>query len=452
MNRVMGSALLRLMALICGLSAVSALADSQARIVRLSDVQGSVQIDQAAGQGYERAFLNLPIHQGMKLKTTTDSRAEVEFEDGSLIHLTPNTVLQFTDLSLRDSGGKLSTVDVQQGQAYFNFCGNKDDEFTVTFGQEKAKLTGSAHFRVSLKDTSTSLAVFNGVVQVEGPAGEVEIAKKQTATFEFAQNGQFELARNIEKDPSDAWDAQQTEYHERYLVTNPQTGYPYTYGVSDLNYYGNFLNLAGYGSCWQPYFIGLGWDPFLDGAWMWDPNFGYWWVSGYPWGWMPYHYGSWMYAGGGTGWCWLPGDTWVNYYVPVFRPPLFRPPRFGPHRPPLGSGHVVPVGRGPTSSTLLAKNGPPSIVVRPGDAGLSIPRGVRNLKGINREFVQHGQVTLRVSEPRSSGGNVAAMPRVSLAGPPASSMGHVGSASTMSAHASMPAAPAPSQTSSAPHK
>ena len=51
------------------LVAASAFADSQARIVRLSDVQGSVQIDKNTGVGFESAFLNLPITQGTQLKT-----------------------------------------------------------------------------------------------------------------------------------------------------------------------------------------------------------------------------------------------------------------------------------------------------------------------------------------------------------------------------------------------
>jgi hypothetical protein len=243
------------------------------------------------------------------------------------------------------------------------------------------------------------------------------------------------------------------------LAKSSPNAYPYTYGLSDLSYYGSFFNVAAYGSCWQPYFTGIGWDPFMDGVWMFDPRFGYVWVSSYPWGWMPYHYGSWMYAGGGLGWCWLPGNAWIPYYVPVVSPPPLGPPRGHkpPHPPAPGGGRFVPVGRGPTTSTLLASNAAVStLVVKPGDAGLSIPRGVRNLKGINREFVQHGQVTLRVLESRSSSGNVAAMPRVSLAGSPASSMGHVGSGSSTSAHVSTPLlAPAPSpsaQASSAPHK
>ena len=46
---------------------------------------------------------------------------------------------------------------------------------------------------------------------------------------------------------------------------------------------------------WQPYLVGAGWDPFMNGAWMWYPGAGYTWVSAYPWGWTPYRYGSWTY-------------------------------------------------------------------------------------------------------------------------------------------------------------
>src|SRR5579871_5980907 len=70
-------------------SALPLLAESQARIVRLSDVQGAVQIDKNTGLGFESAFLNLPIVQGSRVRTRGNGRAEVEFEDGSSLRLTP---------------------------------------------------------------------------------------------------------------------------------------------------------------------------------------------------------------------------------------------------------------------------------------------------------------------------------------------------------------------------
>ena len=84
--------------LVCALLALPALADSQARIVRLSDVQGSVQIDKNTGLGFESAFVNLPITQGTQVRTGDRARAEIEFEDGSSLRLTPNTTVEFSKL------------------------------------------------------------------------------------------------------------------------------------------------------------------------------------------------------------------------------------------------------------------------------------------------------------------------------------------------------------------
>src|SRR5215468_9231461 len=58
------------------LLASAAWGDSHARIVRLSYVEGGVQIDRADGQGFQSAFLNLPITQGVRLETRDDGRAE----------------------------------------------------------------------------------------------------------------------------------------------------------------------------------------------------------------------------------------------------------------------------------------------------------------------------------------------------------------------------------------
>src|ERR1700758_3809363 len=82
--------------ILCGVYAV---ADSHARIVRLSYVDGDVQIDKADSHGFVSAYTNMPVvHQGKVW--ARDGMAEVEFEDGSSIRLTPDTILNFSNLSL----------------------------------------------------------------------------------------------------------------------------------------------------------------------------------------------------------------------------------------------------------------------------------------------------------------------------------------------------------------
>jgi hypothetical protein len=370
---------------------VSVFADSQVRMVRLSEVQGDVQVDRNTGH-YEKAFLNLPITQGVKLQTKNDSRAEVEFEDGSTLRIAPNTVVDFPQLSLRDSGAKASAVHLREGTAYVNFAGAKGDEFTLTFAHEKIALAHAAHFRIEMADVTATVAVFKGDLQVEGDSGTVAVSKNRTASFDLANGDHSTLAKNVEPDPFDAWDKQQDQYRQQYASNSYSSYSPYAYGTSDLNYYGSFFNVPGYGMMWQPYFAGAGWDPYMNGAWAFSPGFGYGWVSGYPWGWTPYHYGSWAYLPT-YGWAWQPGGSWAGYSAPrIIRPPS----NFVPPKPPLSSGQgIVVVNRGP--APILLGRSSNRLEVPQNSAGLGIPRGgIKNLNQLSTRVQQQGFVAAKI--------------------------------------------------------
>lgn len=380
--------------LACLLLAIPSFADSQVRIVRLSDIEGNVQIDRNTGQGFEKAILNMPITQGTRLRADADARAEVEFEDGSALRITPNTVIEFPLLSLRDSGGRASAITLQEGTAYLNVRGAKNDEFTLNFGHEKLTLTQAAHLRLEMGDTQSTVSVFKGDVNVEGPSGTLAVGTKQSATFDLSDSDKYKLAKNLESDPFDAWDKQQAQYHDRYA--NNSSGYssPYGYGVSDLNYYGSYYDVPGYGMMWQPYFTSAAWDPFMNGAWVYYPGFGYTWVSGYPWGWMPYYYGSWYYMPT-YGWMWQPGNqgSWGgwNGTPRVVNPP----PRFTLPQPPSTPGNkTVVVTRGPNPMTGVSQN---RMTIRKDTAGLGIPRGsIRDLGKVSQTVTQKGAITTTI--------------------------------------------------------
>src|SRR5437773_666640 len=120
-----------LLSLMVSALASFAYADSQARIVRLSYVEGDVQLAHT-GSGFENATLNVPIVQGDQLRAGSSGWAEVEFEDGSTIRLSPGTVLIFSDLRLLSSGGTATSVDVDQGEAEFKVNRHDQGEFNVT--------------------------------------------------------------------------------------------------------------------------------------------------------------------------------------------------------------------------------------------------------------------------------------------------------------------------------
>src|SRR5580704_15154865 len=293
---------------------IPAFADSQARIVRLGDAQGDVRIDRNTGQGYEKAFLNLPITQGMKIQTGDNGRAALELEDGSTFRLAPNSVLEVPQLSLRDSGAKVSTFHLQEGTAYVNFLGARDSEVTLTFARETVSVNQTAHLRVEMGDTDAEVAVFKGAVQIVAPSGAIEVGKGKSASFDLI-NDHHQLTSEIEDEPYDSWDKQQGQFQQEYSSKSYASYSPYPYGTSDLNYYGSFFNAPGYGSVWQPYFAGVGWDPFMNGAWAFYPGSGYGWVSAYARGWTPYHSGNWVYLPTGA-WGWQPGGSFIGWNAP----------------------------------------------------------------------------------------------------------------------------------------
>ena len=389
-----------LLAFACALLSLPALADSQARIVRLSDVQGTVQIDKNTGLGFENAFLNLPITQGTQLKTLNNGRAEIEFEDGSTVRLAPNTTVQFSTLGASDAGKHSSTVDLVEGMAYVNWLAKSGDALSLNFSREKIALDHAAHFRVSTSPNLSDLAAFKGEVEVETPSGKVAVDKKKTATFDATDNDKYSLANNIEEAPLDSWDKESIAYHDQYAKNNSS---PYAYGVADMNYYGSYNNVPGYGMMWQPFFTGIGWNPFMDGAWSWYPGYGYMFASAYPWGWMPYRYGNWMFVPN-FGWMWQAGgfNSWGT--VPRFAGSL--PVNFHPlAAPATGTLKTIAVGKGGTVSTLE----PSRLVIHSGTAGLGISRGsVGNLHHLNSQVAKNGSAEVHAAPQFAS--SPSAMP------------------------------------------
>lgn len=306
--------------------------DSQARIVRISYVEGTVRLD--SGQGYESATMNVPLMERDWLQTGSDGWAEVQFEDGSLVRLAPDTVIAFTQLARASSGATLTTIDLDQGEAEFKVAQHNDGEFNVTVKKNTIALTRSSSFRVTSTNANPlEVAVLKGEVGVSDTDNGGEVAVKQNETFILDPNdvSRYALDKGVDGDDLDQWSTQRDDALSTYASAGQ--GYaqsPYQYGASDLNYYGQYYDVPGYGEVWQPNNVGYNWDPFSNGYWSYAPGFGYTWVSAYPWGWMPYRYGRWVFVNG-RGWCWAPGG-WSRWYS---RPRLVNaPPGFHAPLPP----------------------------------------------------------------------------------------------------------------------
>jgi hypothetical protein len=363
--------------------------------VRLSQVTGTVSIDRDVGDGFEDALVNMPITEGTMLSTGIGF-TEVEFEDGSTLRLTPNSLVEFQRLVLLPSGTKVSTINVERGTVYVSLPRSTDHQFKLSFGHQQTSLAPSTNLRLFLAGTSASLAVFDGSVQIDTPTGPLFVSKKKSLVFDLAGPPQITTSKNVEG-PYDEWNQQAIEYHKRFATGNGFANAGNTSGISDMNYYGRFVN-TGCGALWRPYFATAVWDPFANGSWVWYPTWGYAWVSPYPWGWMPYHYGTWEYCTG-YGWGWRRPIGSGATFKPIApsqgvsqRP---RPPR---HPEPGTPRRIVPVNQKPLVSSSL--NSAAKLVIRQDSAGLGVPRdATANLNRVAGNLDHRGTDNIAVKSP-----------------------------------------------------
>jgi hypothetical protein len=135
---------------------------------------------------------------------------------------------------------------------YVSLTNTKGNEFVIKAGSASITPAPSSHLRLEVNGPKLILAVFSGSVQVLGSSGSTLVGKKQTITLDVNQG---QVSQNVAKEQYDGWDEDAVRYHDQYTKGNALTSSPYTYGVSDLNYYGSFSNIGKCGIMWQPYFV-----------------------------------------------------------------------------------------------------------------------------------------------------------------------------------------------------
>lgn len=284
------------------------------RAARLSFVQGTVTVQGAAVGGSVPAQLNMPLVSGAQILTGQDGEAEVEFEDGSLVRLTPQSSVSLDGLAAEADGNPSTAVTVQGGLVYAELRAAPQERYTLRAEGEALSPIENLTVRVNFDQPPASFAVLSGTAGVSDASGGSarELKAGETLSADALGAGGYTVTAGVAGESWDAWNADrdQMEAAEAVDRTDVRNGYAgeQGYGWSDLDAYGTWYDVPGQGEVWQPAVAEetAGWDPYGDGAWMWYPTMGYVWSSGYPWGWTPYRCGDWSYYGG-FGWGWSPG-------------------------------------------------------------------------------------------------------------------------------------------------
>lgn len=290
------------------------------RTVRLSYLDGQVEIYEGDQLAFPEAMVNMPLVQGMRIVTGPNGRAEVQFEDGSVVRAAPNSSFELIDLTRNADGSTVNVIDALSGLTYYELNAQQD-EYTIGLGPDTiTPEQGNSEFRLDLDHPAPMIADMGGDLQIfNGQMLVVSTTADQSVTLNANDPTLYELSEGI---VPNSWDQWNDERDQQLAQINQQADQNSQNNVgtetdnsawNELNSYGDWYDVPGYGQGWAPAGVGASWDPFGDGAWGYYPGFGYTWISAYPWGWWPYHCGAWNWFAG-YGWLWFPGNCgWGAY-------------------------------------------------------------------------------------------------------------------------------------------
>lgn len=316
----------------------NASAESLANAARIQRVEGDVALnnssnDSSTEDNWVAATANQPFTVGDKIYTRDNSHASLAFTGRNFARLDPNTSLdvlslgnQRTQLALRDGSAMFDVGYLAPGELF---------EVATPYGAVDLQQPGL--YNVGIDDGNVLVSVLSGLAQVVGMGANGQISKGEVLSLVGQTAADIVLSRLDGRDAGymvdDYYGYQYPQYYDgRYRDYNTYLNDPYYFdpyrrttsyqyansyipGLNDLDYYGNWQNVDGYGYAWSPH-VDNGWAPYQDGYWMTDYPYGPTWVSSEPWGYAPYHYGRWAFVG--DRWYWVPdGVNTTPQYSPA---------------------------------------------------------------------------------------------------------------------------------------
>ena len=301
--------------------------------VALSNAQDT-NAQNASSEQWITATANQPFSVGDRIYTRDNSRASLAFTGRNFARLNPNTSLDVltldprrTQLALRDGSAVFDVGYLDRGDLF---------EVATPYGAVDFEQPGL--YNVGIDNGQVLVSVLSGLAQVVGLGGSGQISKGEMLTLIGQTAADVVLSQLDGRDAGylvdDYYGYQYPQYYDgRYRDYNVYVNDPYYFdpyrrnvsyqyvnsyvpGLYDLDYYGDWNNLSGYGYGWAPR-VDTGWAPYQAGYWMTDYPYGPTWVSAEPWGYAPYHYGRWAFVN--NRWYWIP-DT-MNV-APTYSPAL----------------------------------------------------------------------------------------------------------------------------------
>ncbi len=280
-------------------------------VARISLIHGDVSTQRGDTGDWSAAALNQPIVAGDHVSTGDRSRAEVQLDHANILRLGDSSQAKIATLTR-------TQIQVQVGQGLADYSVFKESEAEVEIDTPNVAIRPTSKegvYRIEVSDGQTQVTVRKGSAEISTPQGSTRVEKGHSAIVRgTAEDAEYKVAEAPSKDSWDSWNSERDS-----VIRNAQSWSHtnrYYAGSEDLDAYGHWVDVPGYGYAWAPV-VAVGWAPYRQGRWVWEPYWGWTWVSYEPWGWAPYHYGRWFLNGGS--WMWWPGPV-IPAYRPIWAP------------------------------------------------------------------------------------------------------------------------------------
>ena len=296
-----------LLALVLGFTAFTAYAaDDYARLARISFLDGNVSFMHPNEVDWSAASINMPLQVGDRIYTGADGRAEIEFDDGSVLRLAEKTDIEV--LSLKEDVIQLRILIGLTTLTTRSSVGFEVDTPAAAFSTGNA---GIYRFDVA-ESGNTDAVVRNGTLEAANDKFTRQLNSDEMIHIAAGEDSAPIVGRYETRDQWDEWN------DRRNADTMARASRAYvpedvSMGVSELDRYGRWITDEDYGPAWVPSYVDAYWSPYWMGRWCYRPFWGWTWVSYEPWGWLPYHYGRWHHHPT-FGWCWIPGASFSFHF------------------------------------------------------------------------------------------------------------------------------------------
>ena len=281
--------------------------DSKRGVARLSLVDGDVSVQRGDSGDWVAASVNAPVVTNDRISTGPNSRTEVQFDAANVLRIGSDAEVSLSQLEY-----SRYQMALARGTVTFRVLRSSNLDIEVDTPNISVRPSKQGAYRIAVTDAgSTEVTVRSGEVEVFTPRGSEWVRSGQTLVARgSASDPEYQIVSASRQDEWDGWNESRDQAMRR-SASYPYVG-PGVYGVEDLDPYGTWVDVPGYGYVWRPLVV-AGWAPYRQGRWVWEDWYGWTWVSYEPWGWAPYHYGRWFYEPA-FGWCWYPGLVGVRHY------------------------------------------------------------------------------------------------------------------------------------------